>query len=115
MKKINVRQATTNDLENLAVMFDRYRVFYRQPSALENAKNFICERLQQQDTIIFLAAAEDELVGYTQLFPSWSSVAMQRVWILNDLYVEPPHRNQGIAKALMNRAHEHAIATNEIG
>ncbi|MEO1690797.1 MAG: GNAT family N-acetyltransferase [Cyanobacteria bacterium J06631_6] len=40
---------------------------------------------------------------------------MQRVWILNDLYVEPPHRNQGIAKALMNRAHEHAIATNEIG
>lgn len=111
---MRIYRATIDDLDNVAQLFNRYRVFYRQTSDLAGARKFIQERLQSQDAIIFLAVENEIPVGYTQLFPSWSSVSMQRVWILNDLYVEPKHRNQGIAKALMNQAKELAIATKAV-
>ena len=69
-------------------------------------------RLHHQESVILLATENRESLGYTQLFPSWSSVSMQRVWILNDLFVLPQHRNQGIAKSLMNMAKEYAISTD---
>ncbi|MEM9509938.1 MAG: GNAT family N-acetyltransferase [Cyanobacteria bacterium P01_E01_bin.35] len=97
---MKITQATIVNLEDLAVLFNQYRVFYHQPSNLAKAKKFIQERLQQQDSIILLAAMDNHPAGYTQLFPSWSSVSIKRVWILNDLFVMPQQRNQGIAKAL---------------
>ena len=70
--------------------------------------------MQQQDAVILLAREGDRPLDYTQLFPSWSSVSMKRVWILNDLYVLPQARNRGIAKALMNAAKDLAIETNAV-
>ncbi len=98
----------------MVFLFDQYRVFYRQNSDLEQAKEFITARLQQQDSIILLATEDSKPLGYIQLFPSWSSVSMHRVWILNDLFILPQARKQGIAKALMNAAKDYAIATNAI-
>lgn len=109
---MRIEQATIKDLPDIAFLFDQYRIFYRQPGDLEAAQKFIQARLQQQDAVIFLARENNQPVGYTQLFPSWSSVSMQRVWILNDLFVMPENRNQGIAKALMNKAKDHAESTN---
>ena len=111
---MKIELATVEQLESAAFLFDRYRVFYRQPSDLNAAIKFIGERIEQQDAVIFMATEDAKPLGYTQLFPSWSSVSMQRVWILNDLFVLPEHRNRGIAKALMNRAKEHAVATNAV-
>ena len=111
---MQIEQATIEQLDDIAFLFNRYRVFYRQPSNLDAAKSFIQCRLQQQDAVIFLATKDTRPMGYTQLFPSWSSVSMQRVWILNDLFVLPEHRNQGIAKALMGKVEQHAIATNAV-
>ena len=108
---MKIERANSEHLDWVAFLFDRYRVFYRQASNLDAAKNFIQSRLQQQDAVIFLATEDNQPLGYTQLFSSWSSVAIQRVWILNDLFVLPEHRNRGIAKALMGRAEAHAIAT----
>ena len=98
---MRIYRASIDDLDDVALLFDRYRVFYSQSSDLAGARKFIHERLQTQDAVILVAAENEVPVGYTQLFPSWSSVSMKRVWILNDLYVEPEYRNQGIAKALM--------------
>ena len=111
---MKIYQATIDDLDDVAQLFDRYRIFYRQASDLAGARRFIQERLESQDAVIFIAAEGSVTVGYTQLFPSWSSVSLQRVWILNDLYVEPEYRNQGIAKALINRAKELAFATKAV-
>lgn len=111
-KKTKIERASIEQLNEIAFLFDRYRVFYRQASDVDVAKQFIQARLQQQDAVIFLASEDDKPVGYTQLFPSWSSVSMQRVWILNDLFVLTEHRNQGVAKALMSKAKEYAIATD---
>ncbi|NJK55538.1 MAG: GNAT family N-acetyltransferase [Pleurocapsa sp. SU_5_0] len=111
---MKIYQATIKQLDQVAFLFNQYRIFYRQPADLKSAQKFIRERLQQQDAVIFLARENEQPVGYTQLFPSWSSVSMQRVWILNDLFVLREKRNQGIAKALMNKAKDHAISTNAV-
>ena len=111
---MQISQASIEQLDDVASLFDQYRVFYRQNSDLEQAKEFITARLQQQDSVILLATENSNPLGYTQLFPSWSSVSMQRVWILNDLFVLPQARKQGIAKALMDAAKDYAVATNAI-
>jgi GNAT superfamily N-acetyltransferase len=111
---MEIYQATIKQLDHVAFLFNQYRIFYRQPADLESAQKFIRERLQQQDAVILLAMENEQPVGYTQLFPSWSSVSMRRVWILNDLFVLSEKRNQGIAKALMNKAKDHAMSTNAV-
>ncbi len=111
---MEISQASIEQLDDMVLLFDQYRGFYRQNSDLEQAKEFITARLQQQDSVILLATEDSNPLGYTQLFPSWSSVSMQRVWVLNDLFVLPQARKQGIAKALMDAAKDYAIATNAI-
>ena len=109
---MQISQANIEKLDDVAFLFDQYRVFYQQKSDLEKSKEFIKERLNHCESVIFIATESEHPLGYTQLFPSWSSVSMQRVWILNDLFVLPQHRNQGIAKSLMNQARQYAISTN---
>lgn len=102
---MKIVQATFEHLAETAELFDQYRQFYLQDKSLSLARQFIEERIRQQDSMIYLALADDlRGMGFVQLFPSFSSVAMQRTYILNDLYVNPAFRQRGVAKALMQTA-----------
>ncbi len=105
---MKIAQASFEDLDPVAELFDQYRVFYQQASNLSAAQQFLGERLRHQDSVIFLAWDGEITVGFTQLYPSFSSVSMGRIWILNDLFVAPSHRGQGIAKELMDAAEDYA-------
>ncbi|MFQ4142664.1 GNAT family N-acetyltransferase [Chlorogloeopsis sp. ULAP02] len=100
--------ASIQHLESLSILFDRYRVFYQQTSDIEAAKKFLQERFNNNDSVVFAVANNGEMVGFTQLYPSFSSVSMKRIWIFNDLYVEEPYRRKGIANLLMNAAEKYA-------
>ncbi len=107
---MKITRATLHDLDKLTPLFDGYRMFYKQRSNLEAARNFLSERFKKNDSIIFLALDENENgLGFTQLYPSFSSVAMQRTYILNDLYVTSESRGKGVGEALMTRAKSFAI------
>lgn len=109
-------RATSDHLDVLVNLFDQYRQFYRQESDLAGALRFLGERLERDDSVIFLALnSQHQGKGFTQLYPSFSSVSMKRVWILNDLYVSQDHRRQGVAKALMDRARQLAVETKAKG
>lgn len=56
-------------------------------------------------------SANGRIVGFTQLYPGFSSVSMKRVWILNDLFVDEGYRGQGVAKSLMSAAENFARET----
>ncbi|RAJ17087.1 GNAT family N-acetyltransferase [Olleya aquimaris] len=101
---MTIIQANQSHLDQVAPLFDAYRVFYKQQSNLETAKQFLKQRLEKQDSIILIAYAEHEPVGFTQLFYSFSSVSMQPLFILNDLYVKKNYRKQGFGLALLNEA-----------
>ena len=110
-EEMEIRLANLEDLEGLAILFDRYRIFYGQASDLEAAKQFLRDRLINGDSVIFMASENEQCIGFTQLYPSFSSVSMKRIWILNDLFVEQRYRRQGIATALMNKAENYARDT----
>lgn len=115
MHKILIRRATLEDLDELALLFDGYRMFYGQESDHPSARDFLEERLQKDESVIFIAMINDSYVGFTQLYPMFSSVSMARLLVLNDLYVYPSHRNQKIASSLMLRAQEYAQEINAKG
>ncbi|HEX9463185.1 MAG TPA: GNAT family N-acetyltransferase [Alphaproteobacteria bacterium] len=112
--QIRIVQASADDLPAIARLFDAYRVFYRQTSDLEAARRFIAERFKRRDSVIFLALADDEAAGFAQLYPSLSSVSMRPIWILNDLFVNPAHRGQGVGRRLMDRSRDFARASGAI-
>lgn len=109
---MEIRALEKQDHEALAHLFDQYRVFYRQESDPEAAKNFVGQRLSRGDSAVFGAFIDDELVGFTQLYPSYTSVGLGRIWILNDLYVREDTRRRGVATALMQTAREFAEITD---
>ncbi len=83
-------------------LFNKYRIFYKQPSDIELAENFVQERLNNNESIIFVALSNENIpIGFTQLYPKYSSMRAIKNWILNDLYVEEKHRKQGIGEALI--------------
>lgn len=111
-----VRSAHTEDLPELSKLFDAYRLFYRMGSAVEEALNFLSERLQQNDSVIFVAeTAEGKLAGFTQLYPLFSSTRMKRLWLLNDLYVTETQRGKGISRLLLTAAQQLAMDTGACG
>ena len=107
-----VRRAKKKDIEQLSVLFDKYRIFYKQEPDMKNAKTFLRKRMKRKESVIFVAEERKELIGFTQLFPIFSSVSMKRTWLLNDLYVNEKARGKGAASNLLNAAKEFGAKTN---
>jgi ribosomal protein S18 acetylase RimI-like enzyme len=104
---IEVKQATVEHLDLLVPLFDAYRQFYRQPSEPERARQFLLDRFERNQSVIFLAFDSAGAIGFTQLYPSFSSGAMARIFVLNDLFVIPEARRRGVGSALLRTAAEY--------
>jgi ribosomal protein S18 acetylase RimI-like enzyme len=109
---LEIRKATESDAASIALLFDAYRVFYKQPSDLPAAFEFISQRIAADESVIFIALIDGEVAGFVQLYPIFSSVGLKRAWLLNDLFVAEKFRRQGIAEALLEQAKEHGIETD---
>ena len=107
-----VRKAKKKDLERLSILFDKYRIFYKRKGDVATAKQFLKKRMKRKESVIFVAEERDELIGFTQLFPIFSSTNMMRTWLLNDLYVNEKSRGVGAATALLNAAKQFGKETN---
>jgi len=102
---IVINKAGLADIDTLVSLFDGYRVFYRQPSDLEEARRFLTGIMTREEAVIFLAIDDHGRgAGFTLLYPSYSSVSMTRIFVLNDLFVHPTLRQKGIATALLDKA-----------
>jgi GNAT superfamily N-acetyltransferase len=101
---IEIRKASAKDAETVAPLFDAYRMFYKQSSDIKGVLQFIQERLQQNESVIFIAFIKDKAVGFIQLYPIFTSVGMQRTWLLNDLFIHPLARGKGVGTALLDAA-----------
>jgi GNAT superfamily N-acetyltransferase len=108
-----IRRASEADLRSVAQLFDGYRQFYGQLPDYSLAEAFLRDRLAKNDSVVFLAMEPQsrEGLGFVQLYPSFSSVAAQRIWILNDLFVASAARRRGVGRALMEAARDFAVST----
>jgi GNAT superfamily N-acetyltransferase len=113
---LEVIRATPDHLAQLSQLFDLYRVFYHLTSNLDAAIRFLENRFLKSDSVIFIAIASDGAgLGFTQLYPSFSSVSMMSTYILNDLFVTSEARKKGVGEALMNKAKNFAITQGAKG
>jgi GNAT superfamily N-acetyltransferase len=117
---LEIIRASIKDLELVVPLFDGYRQFYKQASDLEGARRFLKNHFEENTSVIFLAFRTDtqgqrQACGFTQLYPSFSSVSMKRLWILNDLFVVSTARRSGAGTALLERARQFAVETGAKG
>ncbi len=111
-----VRKALLSDVNLLAKLFDNYRVFYRKKGDLEAAMQFLKARIENKQSVIFVCENDqNNLMGFVQLYPIFSSTRMQKLWLLNDLFVEKNARGNGISKKLIAKAKELARNTESCG
>ena len=112
---IEITQASAADAAEIAPLFDAYRQFYHQAEDVEAAQSYLAERLARGESVVLLArlhtsaageTAEAPVVGFVQLYPIFSSIALRRAWLLNDLFVAPVARRLGVGRALMQRARD---------
>ena len=111
---ITIRQAVLADLDSLAVLFDRYRQFYSGASDVAGARAFLAERFNHGESVLFIAHDGALPLGFTQLYPGFSSLSMARTFLLNDLFVDPAGRRRGIGKGLIAAARAYAVSVGAI-
>ena len=107
-------KAGESDLEVASLLFEAYRRFYNKAPNLEEARRFILERMKNEESVIFLVFFEDKPAGFVQLYPTFSSLSMRRVWVLNDMYVVSEFRKQGIGTRLLKLVEDYATETEAI-
>lgn len=111
---MEIRQATIEDLHCLVPLFDAYRQFYRQTSDLNGSRAFLHARFENNQSIVFIAFRQSTAVGFVQLYPTFSSTAMARIFVLNDLFVAPEARKAGVGAALLQKASEYGTAVGAL-
>lgn len=111
---LSITRCTLTELDEVAELFDEYRSFYGQSSERDGCRRFLHDRISQQESVIFLARFETRVAGFVQLYPSFSSIAMKEIWILNDLFVLESERQRGVGTELLNAAEQFARESNAI-
>lgn len=105
---MKIKQIGSSEIDQVAGLFDQYRVFYRQPSDPGLSRQYLQTRLDKKESVVFVAFLEIEgrfiPMGFTQLYPNYSSIRAIKNWTLNDLFVEPGYRNRNIGRALIQTA-----------
>jgi RimJ/RimL family protein N-acetyltransferase len=105
------RLASLADLDALAPLLDAYRQFYEQPPDLARARAYLGERMARGECVVYVAlGANGEIVGFTLLYPTFTSVGTGRIFVLNDLFVAPAARGARASVALLEAAKTHARA-----
>jgi GNAT superfamily N-acetyltransferase len=95
-------QASRAFVPTVAPLFDAFRVSHGQPSDFALSSSYLDQRLAYGQSLLFVSkTARHQPIGFAQIYPSFSSLALKPVWILNDIFVLPEARGQGEATRLL--------------
>jgi GNAT superfamily N-acetyltransferase len=116
----DILRANKSHSEAISLLFNEYRIFYKMPSDINSVREFVTERIGAKDSLIYIAQSNNDVLdnsigcshGFIQIYPSFSSVAMKPIWILNDLYVTSNSRRSGCGSQLMKHIEEEAKINN---
>ena len=104
---VEIRKAQLSDLPQLTGLVEQYRAFYNQePNEL--TKDYLSSRLTNNEIVTFVAQVDGDLVGFANCYPTFSTVSLSEIWLLNDLFVDPAHRGKHIDDELVQTAEQAA-------
>lgn len=103
---VEIRKIKNTEYRIVVEMFNKYRIFYKQPSDLKLADSYLKERLENNEAHVFIAYSKESSkpLGFTLLYPKFSSVSAKKNWHIGDLYVEQEQRKLGIGNKLLKAA-----------
>ena len=101
---MEIVKASRDHVGEVSRLFDLYRQFYECEPDLALATQFISDRIEYEESDIFVAIDGDRASGFVQLYPSFCSVDAVKIYILYDLYVDADSRRSGLGNKLMNTA-----------
>lgn len=105
---MEIYQASLDDSEGVSKLFDSYRMFYGKQSDVEGAETYIKARIENKESVIFVVKNDQGYLGFIQLYPTFSSISMNKSWILNDMFVQEEARKLGVGQLLLTRARDFA-------
>lgn len=108
---IEIKKATSSDISQILPLFDDYRKFYRKEISAE-AKSFLMERISQNESVLLMALDGNKVIGFAQIYFSFSSIQLCKTAILNDLFVIPEYRRKKVATMLIDSTIENAAKLN---
>lgn len=111
---ITIERVRLDDVDQVTDLFLGYLDFYRRPATREEAEGYLRARLSGAESLILVARQDGRSLGFTQVYPTFSSVSMAPVWTLNDLYVAPEARKSGIGRALIRAVVTEAAAAGAV-
>lgn len=103
---IEINSATKESIPAITMLFNDYRMFYKKENDIDSAKKFILDRFNNKDSFIFSASYNNKIVGFTQVYPTFSSLQMKKIYVLNDLYISKEYRSLGIGRRLIEHVKE---------
>ncbi len=104
-----IKEASIDDLAEVVKIVMKYREFYGiEKQSKQDVEEFIRTRILNEQSKIFVATIDtNEVIGFIQLYPSYSTVSLKPQWILNDFFVDENYRNKGYGTALMSYVKEY--------
>jgi GNAT superfamily N-acetyltransferase len=115
MSKLTIRQATIQDLPHIVPIFDSYRDYFNQQKDPVLVEHFLFEKFEHRESVIYIAQQQDEVIGFAQLYPLFSSLTLQRVWLLNDFFIAEEFRGSGVGTQLFMSVKEFTLLTKSKG
>lgn len=112
---MKIREAKSSDINQLSKLFNSYRMFYGKESNIDISKEFLDSRIINKDSKIYVCEAGNNIIGFVQLYPLFSSTRVSKYWLLNDLFVDVKERGNGYSKLLIERAKKLVIESNACG
>ncbi|MCF0055448.1 N-acetyltransferase [Dyadobacter sp. CY356] len=109
-----IQQCTNHHLSRIAEIFNDYRIHFEQESDLVGSTAFLEERLMKNQAVIFVAIdeASEEYMGFTLLYPMFSSLKAKSTWTLNDMFIAEKFRKFGVASKLLEKVKEFGEETD---
>lgn len=106
---MKIFQCTPEHLLPASDLFNKYRMFYEQPSDLAGATAFLKANISENRSLVFLLQDDDgQVVAFSQLYATYCSTSMKPFLYLSDLFVDSSARRKGYAKVLISYLIEHA-------
>ena len=107
--EFKIIEVESKHIEQVGELFDLYRQFYKYESNLIESTNYIKDRINNNESIIFITINDaNEAIGFVQLYETFGSLDLGKIIIIYDLYVKKNHRKNNIGKQLMIKSHEYA-------
>ena len=93
---------TRAEIEQLAEIFDRYRLHYGEAAEALRTASWLEENISSGRLEAFVAHDKGAFIGFAVTMPVPASLRLGHFWQIRDLFVVPNHRRLGVGRTLLD-------------